>query len=721
MTAASNYAYEYLDADIGLGQVATRFHTSVRDIYNATAGAPNSRFHGLSEQEFLRSLRVGDILTIPFPGDPWEWRAAPPGSKTLADMCKQKPDPARAGGPQCTPEMLWFHIGNQAARRSILGRLHALDDQRRLDQGPSGAQILPNDRILVPHSVRERAPVVRATPAKGNAPSAIVATTPEWIARLRAHAARIGDLADALMKASELSKKLREEGLAACCHLAALHRLLALQIKHAPPSNSGALLALQRELASLQTSATNLCYPNPANKLATPDDARSAALAKQLASVLNEKQLVDDLTLAARRPHERVLGTTARALADGIQARAYLALAHSDRAGEANKQAEDALKVFNGEAGGASSALADYVGIVGNLIALPAAAVGNLAGPASLAVALAEIRIKNRLPEILGQYLEYKQSISVGNSLYSLSFRNPSDASVFVEWSQVENAARTEATLAREVILRGIKLSSQEVAELDKVLISGNPTEIRKIASDLAGKYQATAGWHAFMGILSAASLLLTISNNDGDALIKACNIVGGGITTGLGALQTIASLRPSGALGRALEAVGPHFGTFATVTGVMAGAISALTTPVQDVAGVLSGALQMVGGALSVAGFLLAVPGLQTAGSAVLIVSTAVGLWGQIDISTPGPAKVMLAQLKAFRERPLVASMMVKYPYLDKDISRVEDLIKANDHAGLYVMPAFPSTVSFLKTTGFKDEDIHYLAFTAPKTGPKL
>ncbi len=708
-------AYTLQDADISPSFLAERFRTTVREIWIATASEAG-KYKNVSQEEFFKNLRVGDVLMIPYAELAWEssveWQTTTPGPVTLAEVCKKTAKLTGVGGPEVTPALLWFHIRNEFFRGAVFKRQPNEDARRALDKDPSQVKLTGEDQLLVPKPKPIVASPISAKRSQSKDASATIESAPEWVSRLRAYASQVGVLSDKLANANKICNKLQEEGMSACYLVSSLHRLLALQLKHASPSNTAKLQELQKKFAELHAEVIGLFFANPAEKLNMPEDAARKRLAEELRDLLRSSDLEKYTTLAAKATKERVGGAPVRAISDGLFARGYAEIARSHYAGDAFKDAEDTLSRLAGRAPSAASTtpISKYVELTAGLNGIACASVGNLPSPASFAVAFVEVDAVRILPDLL------RDAWGASNTIDEKALLAP-NADEFTRWriktqaQFIQRAKDIRSTLAKQY-----NLTPDEVRELERVIDQGTREERRALASSMAAKLasntHASASWHGLMTVLGLLSLISAIMSDDKDAVRKALNILGGGIGFGLGALQLIASLSQSEALGKCLASVGPYFGVATQVVGIMTGAITALTAPIEDKVVIVSATGQMVGSFAAVAGFTMAVPGLQLFGAGVLIASTAVGLWPTIkELSGPGTKRVFLAQLESLRALPIFTKMCGVRPYLNGLVDDIVKLVKKDDDGGLFEMNRTDGVLSFLKRSGFCDQDIDWIA----------
>ncbi|MCA9647154.1 MAG: hypothetical protein KC492_40980, partial [Myxococcales bacterium] len=364
MTTARQYGYTYQEADISLGHVAARFHTTVKTIWVSTASR-DGKFRNVSEAEFLTTVQTGDRIFVPYEGDAWEWRSIAPKATTLKELCSKKPEPARVGGPSLTSELLWFHIVNEAFRGRCLARVSGLDAKRNLDQDPGSVTIQPSDTLFVPYPMRNKAPRVSAAP-NGKGKSAVVVSAPEWISDLRAFDQKVNDLAAQISANSAQCDKLQRDGQAVCYRLAALARLVSFQISRANDKQKGRLQALQAALAKLQSASADLLFANPAEKLQVPQDATRKNLGEKLLLVLHDDKLKALVEKVRKNPQERVHGDSVSLIADRLFERGYRAAGWTQLAEKAKRDTDAAFALLTSSGGAAvdsSTPLSTYISL----------------------------------------------------------------------------------------------------------------------------------------------------------------------------------------------------------------------------------------------------------------------------------------------------------------------------------------------------------------------
>lgn len=717
MTAADKYGYTYLDADIGLGQVASRFGTTARDVWIATASEPG-KAHNLSFGDFIEGLNVGDSLLIPYAGDPWQWRMVTPKVGSLAEFCAQKPEPARAGGPALTPAAVWYHIRNEATRGAILKRLPSLDARRALDTDPGSANLTADDRLFVPFPERDKAPAIRAAPAKGGAPSAVVESTPEWVSSLVAIDKEVSRLIGLIRTASRPCLALQKQGQLVCHLFATLDRLVALMIEREPiersstrPATDAQLKALQNTFASLIVHASDLLYVDPAGKLQTPEAAQWQSLSEALSKIVNGDRLKDLSLKAAKAPREKVAGMRVTELADRIHERGLRTLAESPLADTARKAIEEAYALLPG---GSATGSQNLTTVVGAYVAAKTTAVGNTPGPSSLSVAVVELYQRWKMPQLAGPIEAYARAVQAAKAAGATQSAQAAAA------LKDATALKDVALQAQDKMAKAAGLTAAETEQLAGFLNLGTKSGCEQAAALIASKTQASGPWSGLIGYMNIIALYLAVtsarSSTDPLSCADVLNIVGASAGSASAAMAIVISLRPDGALGKAFSAAGPFVGGLATFTGIITGAITAYTDP--TVLGTASGVTQLVGGVASLGGFLLGVPGLQLLGTSLLVVSVGLAVWPVLKAMTaPGAKKVILAQLQSLREskddkgddRPITVfwkQITAKFPYLASDLAALESALNADDHGGLFVLHKSPEMMERLKALGFSLED---------------
>lgn len=507
--------------------------------------------------------------------------------------------------------------------------------------------------------------------------------------------------------------------------LASLHRLITLEVDQAPAANKGSLASLERQIAALQKRATELLFANPAGSVHLAEDGFRAKKALELDKILSSPRFKSVMEQAARLPQHRIENQRMDLYAAGILERGTRALAKSPRAASAKQALDEAYALLPTASG--SGTAGDAANALGAFLSANLAAVGNLPGPASLSVAVIELHTTFKLPDVAGPIAAYADALGATKSIGGQAARLPPGTP---EWHAKLNDLRAAynrnqvfkdfALDARNKFVKAVGLAEDEVSQLDHALQLGTKDALRDVASMIAGKVHSSTGWHAFTTVLNflalGAAFVGAGTSQDPFSASNVLNVLGGTASLAVGVMQIAANLAPNGVWGKALGAVGPYFGTVGTVTGILTGTITALTD--DDTTSALLAGVQMVGGVFSLAGFLMAVPGLQLAGTAVIIASASYSAWKAIEaLGGPGVKHIILAQLRTLQAMPLwqLAASKQNYPELGVQMEAIESALVGQDYAGLYPLNDTPGNRAKLKLLGFGSDDIVRISKLTP------
>jgi hypothetical protein len=734
MTAPGVLSYTILDVDmddarargegqsvnsIVLEQLARRFNVSTggdsswRSIW--IANSTDGKFKNSTVEWFRENLEEGDSILIPYAGDEWEWRNITVKASSLGELCdqdKKKRDPLRIGAPVLTPELLYFHIANEAYRRFYATRVdHGA--RRNLDLMPGSLRFEKGDELFLPYPIRRQGAIVSATPSNGTTPSATAALAPPWVIQFHDLLKRIDAKAAALAPLNQLCLSYDHEGSQAWAHIAVLHKLVNLQQRDAREFQQISLAKLADLFVTLDDRTRDILYVHGADNVAPDAYNRRMTLANELKALMSmERPSTCDGELSrqdleanlSKFPRERINHDQLLIeMKDKILARAFLAIEASPLAAYAEETADkviaelaiakalEAAKEQTKEGGSASG---------GAVASIVSTSVGNLPGPSSLAVAFVYIRSFRLVTEAAKAAGDPTKTATLG-----AAFFNALAAATTVETAETVKKAALSSDPA--VVAK----AASSIAEIEG--------KKKVISEAVSANFMVGKGWNLGIALVNLYALYNTIVTYDPNTPRKAVNILGGVVMGGLSVIQLLSSFAPEGAFATLLKVAGTKCSVVAILVSMVSGVVTCVT---EDGNTRTAGEFQVASGALSLGGFGLLALGFTPWGL-LFVVAGGLAMVASVGYSNadaikrhwgPGPVVVLREQLGIFLGFSVVQRAESKNAVLKPVVDAILALIKADDASGLHDFDDSQSTiVDELRALPFARSDVDLMMCT--------
>jgi hypothetical protein len=376
---------------------------------------------------------------------------------------------------------------------------------------------------------------------------------------------------------------------------------------------------------------------------------------------------------------------------DRVLTRGYLALGASPCSDVAHTVAAKVLdETLQAADTGALSASA----AVGAMTSVVTTSLGNLPGSSTLVVAFVWFHVNFKLTDAAKAAVDPTRTMKVEPELIRKLI-------VWANLTEEEGQLITKAAASTDPVV--IKEAAAS--------LKGAFEKIKKskyaVSSAVSDNYMVAPGWNIAITIINMIALINTLQTDDEQSLRKVANLLGGTVMTGLGGVQTLASLSPGGVFERVLLSVGRRYSILAMVASIVSGTITAVRET--GTATRIGGIVQAVGGTFSLAGFLIgATPAgfaLVVAGGVFMVASVVPSNWDAIERRwLPGPLVVLREHLGRFYWYP---GGHLARPALDAAMKAVLEHIEGPDHSGLHDFEGSDSNAAKLRALRFAEADI--------------
>jgi hypothetical protein len=678
------HPYRYSTWDRDMASVARRFRMELARICDASRRLNREKWAHIEASDWAREIEDGQLINVPLVSDEQmlQWVSCNVAG-SLKEICaKKNQDKARVGLPALTPQFLWLHVVNSGMRSAYLQRRRQQQDD--LDRDPSAVSIPEGEVIWIPYADTVDAGTIRAathTPEKKDVAANnknVVATRPDWISDLFFHLDAIRDTTERLAQANRECDDLRQKGAIVTAHIAGLRVLIETMKDKAHGCDVTNLL---EKMTALEDRAWDELTVNPASFIELQADKDRQSLSKTLRDALRWDGLKTLVNRAFSDPKFEINGVPLVNTISDVLRRGYevwgdgyygtdhaqdlqdaVALAGTAKDGNPNPEAKTALASV-------MSLLEKPLRAAGAGATVAAPVIGNLPGPANLAVAV----VKLISPIVLKAAIASRERVGkIGEQLRDL----------LKKWLLRE--AKHEAAfleLTDEIVKASGKLGGKE---LGKVLEHMKTLEVKpkveKLAKDIAESTHGTMAWHSAVALVNILVLFYVLESEDSQPVRKVVNLAGAGITALLGltklgspaaSLMFASSPAWSAKMLQFTKALNSDvaagvFGTVGAVVAIASGAISLwdayerhgttldyVAAGTQVVGGVLlfAAAIMVAGASAPAAATAVAasgtVIGLEIGASLMLVASAVTSGWAAIaDSSVPGTQKVAVYHL---------------------------------------------------------------------------
>jgi hypothetical protein len=664
-----------LDED--LDDLARRYHVPLRLLRSMNTGRYDEQSPRLAVIE-----RMTIRLPVPAQAHDVEWDDQPATGSTLAQFCAAKnADPLRATMEPLTPRDVWLHVLNAGFRRDHVERevasqrgsdTHSVEPHwvaRNLDRDPGGIQLIPGSVVQVPYPLRAHVrPVdVAANPGPADGCSSTCQVMPTWVWTLvNLHIVPLRRDAGELQAMNVGANTLTLDCMAACAPLLIMRNLFTYFREVEPTFSlpivaSGISMTIESAQQHLVDRALQNLYPAVV--------AERSTLAGELLQKLEDPEFERLAAQALTEPDMIVpIGAaegSLRGFLCGAIADAYMQLAFVPAYQERVRQDIDAL-LARIPAGGtgrpalqrASTAAATAMSVArldgddaralsaqgppsteaspgwlqwgAAMNAMLSSTVGNLPGPPSLAVALAQVRLASEL--------EFLVRVPGGAARAA----EPLYRSVLESMIRVGNM--NEVVYQNGGTMAGGLVSALRNAQ--------NPSALGPYAERYASRFEAGRGWCSVALVLALLGLIANLNRASDPAtplnLTYFANLTGNTATLGAAVLGVMGRLHGgygaqwAGRLGRFAATIAILTNTIRVWDAVLSGN----TTEIRD------GSLQL-GASI---GVLVPIPLVQI-GSIAIILSDAVNALVQLysEARRPKTHRMFMALAESFRRSPEV------------------------------------------------------------------
>jgi hypothetical protein len=739
MTTADIRSYTILDIDLEgaaasapqqpvkhvmLARLAVRFNVSAASVGDGTGWAPSwlsiwlassksGKFKNSTIEWFAENVEAGDSVEIPYAGDDWEWRNVPVNVGTLGELCaqdKKKPDPLRIGGPLLAPELLYFHIVNEAYRGLYTRRLSP-GSRTSPDLDPASLRFEKGDALFLPYPIRRKGVIVKAAASDGTKPSATAALAPTWVIQfydlLKAIESKAGELA----VVNKLCSACQQEGAQAWSHIMVLHELVRFQMR--TTDQPGATLGrLEHLFEELNNQAMTALFVNVATVAVPEASKKRKVLTEELVALMSMDRPAQrggelsrqDLESKLRgAPRERINRAELMIdMKDRVLAGAYVALAASPRAEIAHAMADQVMKEIGliASANGVSSEAGSQA--VGAATTVVSTSVGNLPGPSTLAVVFVWLRASRKVTEVARATGDATKSVSVPANLIG------------------EMGSVVGHDLAREIAAASASTDAA-AAKAGAALGAQLEQKASTVSDAVAASFMVSKGWNLGMTVVNLIALYNIIQSNDPIDYRKKINIVGGSYLAALGTLRVLASLGDGGAFKKAFDVLGEPFGIVGVVVSMASGVITAVAGDTMSER--FGGGLQAASGVLSLGGFML---GSGPAGFVLLglggfcmlgsvVISNLDNISGEIDAAKRhlgiGAKVVLREQLNRFLKFSIVQRAGAS---LVSEVKEILNQLESERDSGLHDFERTEGNLTVLRALRLAEVDIDLMTYSS-------